>query len=224
MSGEVPPPVPGFAPPQGASPFETPPPVPEATPVELTEPPPPTPRFPRPLANPVPEGWSGIMQPGEKILWQGRPISRVNYGRILPKLAFSAFYTGFSVFWMLGASRAGGVFWMFGLIFFFVGSGMIAQTLLDERMRLRETYFTLSDRAAYIARRHWLKGRQLETYRITPALPVTLSGTTEKGDVVFASRTVKTNNGSREEPIGFLGIAGAPEVFALVMQAREARK
>lgn len=201
---------------------ETPDPIPPA-PVVLPEPelpPPPPPAATTP--GTVPAGWEGIMQPGESILWRGRPIAKVNLLRLIPQVGFGLIFTSFSVFWMVMAAQGGGVFWMFGLIFFFTGLGLIAKTLLDERMRMRDTFFTLSDRAAYIARRHWMQGRQLETYRITAAMPITLNGHATRGDVIFSSRTVRSKNGSHEVPIGFLDIEGAPEVFAQMTQARDA--
>ncbi len=170
----------------------------------------------------VPEGWEGIMQPGERILWRGRPIARPQVLRVGLNMTFGALFAGFALFWMAMAATGGGYFWMFGLSFFAVGLGMVAKPLLDERMRLRDTFFTLSDRAAYIARRHWMQGRQLETHRITAAMPITLNGHPAKGDVIFASRTVRNKNGSHEVPIGFLDIEDAPEVFALMTQARDA--
>lgn len=204
---------------------EEPPPVPGApAPVLLPEPQAtPAPAQPPVLVqSTIPAGWEGIMQPGEQILWRGQPIPRPNILRVVFGAAFGALFAGFALFWMVMAARGGGYFWMFGLIHFSVGIGLIAKVVLDERMRLRDTFFTLSTRAAYIARRHWLRGRQLETYPITASMPIMLSGDETTGNVVFANRTVRSKNGSRQVQIGFLDIAGAPTVFARMTQARDA--
>lgn len=199
---------------------QQPPPLPPA-PVVLPEPELSAPA-PSPPVGAVPAGWEGIIQPGEAILWRGRPVARVNLLRLGLEIGSGVLFTGFFLFWMVMAAQGGGIFWMFGLIFFFTGLGMLAKTVLNERMRLRDTFFTLSNRAAYIARHHWLSGRQLETYRITAALRITLNGDASQGDVIFASRTVRSKNGSHEVPVGFLDIEDAPAVFALMTQARDA--
>jgi len=202
-----------------------PPPVPAApAPVILPEPQasPASAEPPAPVQSAIPKGWEGIMEPGEQILWRGQPIPRPNILRVAFNAGFGALFAGFALFWMVMAATGGGYFWMFGLVHFSVGLGLIVKPLLDERMRLRDTFFTLSTRAAYIARRHWWKGRQLETYPITATMPITLTGNETTGDVIFSSRTVRTKNGSHEEPIGFLDIAEAPMVFARMKQARDA--
>lgn len=198
------------------------PPAPVVLPEPELPPPPPAATTPGTVPGTVPAGWEGIMQPGESILWRGRPIARPRVLRVALNMAFGVMFASFALFWMVMAAQGGGIFWMFGLGFFFVGAGLVAKPLLDERMRLRDTFFTLSDRAAYIARRHWLRGRLLDTYPIRPDMMISLWGDAVQGDVIFAKRVVSGENGTREEPIGFMDIEGAPEVFAQMTQARDA--
>jgi len=170
----------------------------------------------------VPEGWDGIMVPGERILWRGRPIARVKWLRVGIMAAFGLAFAGFAVFWMVMAARSGAWFWAFGLIHFSVGLGLAAVSILEERMRLQDTFYTLSDRAAYVASRTLLKGRRLDTYPITAGLELGLRGGDKAGDVVFGSRSRWTISGLRAVEVGFLDITGAPEVFAILRNAREA--
>ncbi|SOC17434.1 hypothetical protein SAMN05877809_10989 [Rhodobacter sp. JA431] len=192
-------------------------------PVVLHEPPPPLPQVePETPSDAVPKGWEGIMQPGERILWRGKPVRRIKWVKLIFTSLFGTFFAGFALFWMIMAAQDGGFAWMFGLIHFSVGAGFVTVAILDERMRLRDTWFTLSDRAAYIARRHWWKGKILDTYPITAEMPIRLGGGDKAGDVIFATKRVKTKNGYSTKNIGFLDIAQAPEVFALMKHAREA--
>ncbi|WP_444454163.1 aspartate carbamoyltransferase catalytic subunit [Rhodobacter capsulatus] len=189
---------------------------------------PPRPTGPRALTETphdptsVPEGWEGIMVPGERILWRGRPIARVKWLRVGIMAAFGLAFAGFAVFWMVMAARSGAWFWAFGLIHFSVGLGLAVVSILEERMRLQDTFYTLSDRAAYVASRTLLKGRRLDTYPITAGLELGLRGGDKAGDVVFGTRSSWTISGLRAVEVGFLDITGAPEVFAILRNAREA--
>jgi len=156
----------------------------------------------------VPEGWEGVMVPGERILWQGRPIRRINRARLVPAALASFALAGLGI-WVSGFT---------GLALILAGLGLAAGSAWAERMRITGTAFTLSDRAAYIARRHLLKGKQLEIYPITADMPLRLQGGDKAGEVIFATRP----NGKTTEEIGFQGILDAPEVFAILRHAREA--
>lgn len=190
-------------------------------------PPPPLSRFPGSAeaasSSAVPEGWDGIMQPGERILWRGQPIRRIRWRRLGLVAGLGLLVMGLALVWMIPTAPAGGFAWMFGLLPFCAGLGSVVVALFDERMRFRDTVFTLSDRAAYIVRRHWWQGRVLETWPLGPDMPLSLRGGDKAGDVIFACRTLPSRDGARTEPVGFFDIIGAPEVFALLKHARDAR-
>ena len=165
-----------------------------------------------------PGAWDGILDPGEEILWQGRPdqsfaIPPVNFG----KAVFGLFFAGFATFWMIMASQAPGPFWMFGLIFFFAGVGMIAEALLMPTFRRRNTWYTLTDRRAFIASKTLLGGRKLDSYPIDPDTKLSLIDLT-LGTIHFAEKTKRTDNGTVQTAIGFERITDAREVYALMRQ------
>ena len=62
-------------------------------------------------ASAQPEGGRGLLDPGERILWQGRPDGRLHFelGK-LPQALFGLAFVGFALFWMVMVAQAGGVF------------------------------------------------------------------------------------------------------------------
>lgn len=156
----------------------------------------------------VPAGWDGVMVPGERILWQGRPLRRIDWKRLAPALlAGGALVLAGAVL----SDLTGGVLILAGL-------GLTGAALWAERRRITGTAFTLSTRAAYIARPHPWRGQRVETYPITADMPLRLTGGDKAGGVIFAGCT----RGTKTEEIGFQGILDAPEVFAILRNAREA--
>ena len=62
------------------------------------------------------DDWGGILHPGERILWQGRPDGRIVFTRgTFALVGFGLAFSGFAAVWMSLASMAGGFFWAFGI-------------------------------------------------------------------------------------------------------------
>lgn len=167
-----------------------------------------------------PAGWEGLLEPGEQILWQGRPDGRMTLSQINPmQLLFGLFFSGFALFWMVLAAQAGGFFWMFGLLHFSVGLSVAFSGPVLAPLRRRHTWYTLTDRRAFIARRTLLQGRTLDSYRLTPNSNVSLEGHAP-ASVYFAEKEVRVKRGTRTRRIGFERIEDARQVFALIEQVR----
>lgn len=163
-------------------------------------------------------GWDGILDPGEEILWQGRPdpgfaIPPGNIG----KAVFGMFFAGFATFWMVMASMAPGPFWMFGLIFFFAGLGIIAEALILPTYRRRNTWYTLTNQRAFIASRSLTGARKLDAHPVTEQTRLSLSDG-HLGAVHFAEEVKHSRNGTIRTAIGFERIPDAREVYALLRQ------
>lgn len=158
-------------------------------------------------------GWEGILDEGESILWQGRPDGRVSFR--LSKLfqaVFGVFFAGFAVFWMAMAAQAGGIFWMFGLLHFFVGAGMVFAAIFADAWRRRHTWYTLSDKRAFVATDVPFKGRKLVDYDINETMRISfLEGPPDS--IYFTTR--KGVNKTRR-PTGFDRIEGGKEVYRMM--------
>ncbi len=164
----------------------------------------------------APAGWEGILDEDETILWQGRPDTAVTWKWVhLFTGLFGLAFAGFAVFWMFLASSAGGQFWMFGLIHFFVGLAIGIGPPFASAWRRRHTWYTLTDRRAFIASDLPLRGRRLKSYPVDEDTPLDY----QPGDpatVYFAHEMRRTKNGSRRHDIGFERIADGEDVYRLM--------
>ena len=168
-----------------------------------------------------PPGWEGLLDPGERIVWQGRPEPGYQFRpEKLVVAVFGLFFAGFALFWMVMASLAGGLFWMFGLIHFAVGVGLTVSSIFGDTFRLRRTWYTLTDRRAFVATDMPLRGRQLQSYPITAETRIDyLSGS--PATIHFARERRAGNKGnSYMVNIGFERIADGDKVMALLRAAQ----
>jgi hypothetical protein len=168
-------------------------------------------------------GWEGLLDPDERIVWQGRPDGGWHFKAAhLVALIFGLFFSGFALFWMVMAAQAGGHIWMFGLIHFTVGLAVMVGGPLADTYTRRHSHYTLTDRRAFIATDMPLLGRKLKSYPITAETVISF----EDGplaSIYFASRQVRRKSGRRSIPIGFERIENGRHVLALIRQAQANR-
>lgn len=178
------------------------------------------------ITSTITDGWQGLLDPGERILWQGRPDPgfALSPGAVFI-IPFALVFTGFSVFWMGMAAQAGGYFWTFGLIFFGVGIGMLVNAVVGPTFTRRRTWYSLSDRRAFVATDLPIVGRRMKSY------PIKAESKLEFRDgalssLYFAEETRRGNRRSYTVPIGFERIPDGRAVYRLYRdiqqgQARE---
>ncbi len=165
---------------------------------------------------PQDDGWQGLLDNDETILWQGRPDgSFVFKPSMLFTTIFGIFFSGFTLFWMIGASQAGSIFWMFGLLHFGAGLAIIFGGLFKTSFVKRRTWYTLTDKRAFIAKKLPLAGRSIRSY------PITSRTVTEYHDgrfssIFFANEERNGKNGAHNVPIGFERIADGKSVLQLI--------
>lgn len=170
------------------------------------------------------DSWDGILEDGETLLWQGQPDPSLRLGAInIPQALMGLFFMGFSVFWMNMAAMAGGFFWMFGLIFFFIGlRNSIGQVVLEPKIR-RKTWYSLSNRRAFIASDHPWKGRSLKSYEI--GADSELDYTRGQTDAVYFSR--EKRSGSKRSywvKIGFENLPDGSEAYRLLQEIKKGQE
>ncbi len=162
------------------------------------------------------DAWQNILDPGERIVWQGHPDTAV---AIKPRnyllLGFALFFTSFAVIWMILAAQAGGFFWTFGLIHFAVGSGLIWASLFWGSYRRKRTWYTLSDRRAFIATELPIRGRSLRSFPITDTTMLEFEDG-NPASIFFAQETRLSRHRNYTVPIGFERIADGPAVYKLM--------
>jgi len=169
----------------------------------------------------TPPAWQGILDPGEKIVWQGQPDQGFDVAaKEIPKAMFALFFSGFAIFWMSQAAAHGGPFWMFGLIHFSVGLGIFWKAIFGATQRRRRTWYTLTDRRAFVATDMPFKNRALKSYPITPDSPISYRAG-PLATIHFA-RERRTGDKGRSfiANIGFERIAEGEKVIALLRKAQ----
>lgn len=134
------------------------------------------------------DGWDGILNDGETILWQGRPDAGLSFQNIdIMSTLTGLFFIGFSIFWMAMAMNIasdfrptdfGGllpkIFLLFGLPFFFIGCyNAFCHVLWDAYLRAK-THYTLTKKRNFIATDHPSKGKLLIDRDIDADMTITL--------------------------------------------------
>lgn len=192
-----------------------------------------------PASDPSPPtGWEGILEDGEQILWQGRPMPGADWRTLLHVgTATGLFVVGFGVFWTVmaltfvgAASNAPAAFRLlfplFGIVFVATAFWGVFGDFVTSAARNRGTFYTLTNRAAYIATD--IAGRRsLDRYPVNEMsfLTLELSGV---GSVLFGRKeNIHRSNGrraTRMRQVGFERISDAKDVYGILRDLRRDSK
>lgn len=172
-------------------------------------------------------GWDGILESDERILWQGRPETRL----VFPPERKGGFWAGIglAVIGLLQLSVLLRVdleitLWPYALIPVGLGAAIVAVQPFWTRMRRRRTWYTLTDRRAFIATEMPLRGKRLQSWPVDGDAPLILTES-NPASVWFAEEREKRDNGRvHVTPIGFERIADAAEVVEQMRELREAKR
>lgn len=192
--------------------------------------------------NDSPMGWQGILDKDEKILWQGRPDTQLVFRDLLRLETFlGVFFLAFSLFWTFGAASIVGslplngatglfaFFPFFGLPFIAVGLYLVIGHIFWDAYLRGRTWYTLTNKAAYIATQTFGKRKLKRVDReemVSPELEDGMPGT------VWFAREIRTRHSRRrssrnftrsssrthayEVPVGFKRINEARMVYRLL--------
>lgn len=160
------------------------------------------------------------LEPGERLLWYGKPDPKRSLLGSLAIMLFGIPWTAFAVFWTGAASgliwgdgRPGwlSLFGLFGVPFILVGLGMLTSPYWLYR-KAQRTVYALTDRRAMI-----ITGTRTRKIQSFAGHDIDLIERTErvdgKGDVMFATATGNKSS----QRIGFIGIPDARRVEHLLL-------
>jgi hypothetical protein len=172
----------------------------------------------------VPEGWEGILSPGERILWQGRPEGRFTLrGHSFILIGVGAIFSAVALLFIsVGLSLGDLVFTLFPMVHLTVGLGLMVGPPFWRTYVWRNTWYTLTDRRAIIATDIWPKGRDLSLYDVGPDSPLLLVERPWPG-VHFAMRHSRGKHGVRVVPFGFERLADAKAVFDMMTTIKQGK-
>lgn len=168
--------------------------------------------------------WDGILAEDEHIIWQGQPVPLVKLPlRKLPFMAFGVLFAGFAVFWMVTALPAGGFLWMAALPHFCVGITIAIWPIWGQAFIHRRTWYTLTNRRAFIAENLPWKRNSLASYPITEDTPFEFDGEA-KGSIWFGQRYPSSLTRKGPSRAGFENLEDAQTVYRYFLDVQRAQR
>ena len=170
------------------------------------------------------DAWDNILDEGEKVIWQGRPEGGIVFKpRSIMTFIFGLFFAGFAFFWMVAAASAGGFFWTFGLLHFSVGIGLSFGSIFWDVWKRRHTWYTLTDRRAFIATNLPISRKQLNSYVIEADTIIDFQGG-YLASINFAHEMRSGKNRKYRIDIGFQRIKNGDDVYKLMRDIQKKKK
>jgi hypothetical protein len=156
-----------------------------------------------------------LIDPGERVIWSGKPDApRYAFRKAWYTFAFGLFFLGFSVFWVVGATKQSGwEFSSFGMLFVIIGACMVLSPLWQIFRATRTTY-ALTDRRAITDISGPFPQRTSVPLKQIPFVDVR-SSAAGPGHVLFQESAAYQNGGVTLRD-GFIAIAGADNVGQLL--------
>lgn len=176
------------------------------------------------------DSWETILDPGERVLWQGQPDATPDWSGLRPARVIAGLgITLFSLFWTILASQAvftegvvGLIFPVAGLFFVYQGVKTAGGHVLLDSYRRRRTWYSLTSKRAFIATDIWGK-RRLDSYPIGPDTLLD-HDLRSPGSIWFAGRHLATRRGSIRSRIGFERLADSDAVMRLMTRIQSERR
>ena len=104
---------------------------------------------------------------------------------------------------------------MFGLLHFGVGIGLLCAAIFGPSFLHKRTFYTLTQRRAFIAKALPIKGRSLKSYPITASSEITFKDA-DPPSIHFASEQRGSGGDRHTIQIGFERIADGRDVLRLI--------
>lgn len=164
----------------------------------------------------LPREWRGRLKPGERILWQGAPHGAFYWRRHYLGPIVGAGAGMAAVFWLELAGP-----WVLAVMAALALSAVYAP--VADAYKMRHSFFTLTNRRAFIGTDTKIFGRKLESYPLGPDTELSLAYGDELHAVHFAHVMRPTRHGKERIDIGFqnLTYAEASKVHDLIQEIKE---
>lgn len=172
----------------------------------------------------APPGWDGLLDPDEKILWQGHPDRHFRLRkRNIALSVFGLFFLGSSFFMIIMAPGMSGpanmplFILLFELPFLAAGLYMVFGVHFFDTWKRAHTVYTLTNKHAFIATD--TTGKKLKSYPIDAQTPITFKPG-PPDSVFFATELRARNRTSSTVPVGFELISDGQKVYKLIREVQ----
>jgi hypothetical protein len=134
----------------------------------------------------------------------------------LASAVFGLFFAGFAMIWMYMASQAMLLFSLMGLPFLFVGVGLVVNPVIGPLMKLRGTWYTLTNQRVFVATKIPFKGRMLQDFTIMPDTSVEFVGNAPSSVHLATVEYDQATNNTYKRRIQLERLNEASEVYRLI--------
>ena len=174
-------------------------------------------------------GWAPYLDPGEELLWEGRPNTGLRFkaSDIFLSL-FGVVFGGFALFWIFMAASIGSgapgaistAFPLFGLPFLVIGAYLaVGRYFWDSYVR-GKTVYALTSKRGIIARSAF--GRSLKSYPIRRSTEIEYQPG-EEATIYFGKDEKRGKNGTYTVKRGFEYFEGGDKVYRLMRAIQQGR-
>ncbi|MEL7166658.1 MAG: hypothetical protein AAGL96_14400 [Pseudomonadota bacterium] len=162
----------------------------------------------------VDDDWQGLLDPDERIIWQGQPSRRVQLEfESVFSVIFMAVWTGIPLFALI--TQPGSAVLIIPVLFVGIGAYFFVGQHFWAAFQRRRTFYTLTNTRAFIGHAA-LTGRTLDSYPITQDTPLQLDE--GRARAVWFATGPKTHmfSNARTAPIGFQRLDDPRAVYQLL--------
>jgi hypothetical protein len=151
-----------------------------------------------------------LLEPGEQAVWWSHPDPKAYEMAVKAfDMIFALFYLFFSVYWITNASKIDGFLWIFGPLFFALGSWQLLRPVF-RYFNANKVIYLLTDRRAIVADRRSIRSLELSQLQELQLIKKA-DGT---GSLLFMNGFAPHSFQSRFQREGFEGIREPARVQA----------
>lgn len=165
--------------------------------------------------------WDEFLDDGETVLWQGqpKPVIRMDSNAKIGLALGSVFVLYYIIGTIVRWPEIPMVQVVINLVMTCVGLWLMYEATLRQIVRRKRTWYTVTNKRAFVATDPVFDERKLAVHPITPQTPLT-----RKDDgILFGKTTLKTWLGQRKVPIGFFCLED-PDLVMSHLKTAQSRK
>lgn len=165
--------------------------------------------------------WHQILEPGEEIIWQGRPVpSRVISRPDKNLFGFGIGLVIIGIIWILAEMQENSPEQALKYLPFIAGCAIMAAAVIAAIYRPKRTWYSMSNRRTFIDTDIPLQKRSLKSYPLISETPLELIDE-EPGTVLFSEELIDGGEGEDYwASVGFEHIPNPQHVYSLIQEIR----